>query len=81
MMFGQNFYLESSGHTLAVALGFLALYQNEQEVVYQEILDVIGNDREPVSSRAYLIFPSNYQLTNAVIFGLSGSEQGSSRVL
>ena len=45
---------ETTGHTLAVALGFLALHQDEQKNVYDQILDVVGNDRQPVSSQSPL---------------------------
>lgn len=40
--------LETTGHTLAVCLGLLGLYQEEQELVYQNIVDVVGYEREPV---------------------------------
>lgn len=33
---------------MAASLGLLGLYQEEQELVYQNIIDVVGHDREPV---------------------------------
>ena len=41
-------FVETSGHTLAATLGFLGIYQEEQEEVYQQIHEVLGNDRDPV---------------------------------
>lgn len=40
---------ETTGHTLAATLGLLGIYQEEQDVVYQQIVDVVGHDRDPVS--------------------------------
>ena len=40
--------IETTGHTLAATLGLLGLYQAEQEIVYQQIIEVVGHDRDPV---------------------------------
>lgn len=44
----MNDFIETTGHTLAATLGFLGIYQEEQDIVYEQIMDVIGNDRDPV---------------------------------
>ncbi|KAL0569773.1 hypothetical protein V5O48_012184 [Marasmius crinis-equi] len=41
---------ETSAHTLAATLGFLAVNEDAQQEVLQEIIDVIGYDRDPVRS-------------------------------
>ncbi|TFK38021.1 cytochrome P450 [Crucibulum laeve] len=38
---------ETTAHTLAATLGFLGLYQDIQDEVVQQIIDVVGWDREP----------------------------------
>ena len=40
---------ETTGHTLAATLGFLAAHEDEQEIAYKQVLEVVGNDRDPVS--------------------------------
>ena len=40
---------ETTAHTLAATLGFLAYYPDIQEDVHQHILSIIGESREPVS--------------------------------
>ena len=40
--------LETTGATLAATLGYLGLYQEEQDIVYEQIMDVVGDVREPV---------------------------------
>lgn len=48
---------ETTGHTLAGTLGFLGIYQEEQDIVYEQIVSVLGNDREPVcSSRSHIVY-------------------------
>jgi hypothetical protein len=46
--------------TLAATLTMLALHQDIQEEVLLQILDVVGQEREPVcpESRSSLLFPS-----------------------
>lgn len=44
----QKLSTETSGHTLAATLGLLGIYQDEQDIVYQHIIEVIGLDRDPV---------------------------------
>ena len=53
LQIGNTFVLlfaghETSAHTLAATLGFLALYQTEQQKVYDQILAVVGKNGEPV---------------------------------
>ncbi|KAI5123187.1 hypothetical protein M0805_003954 [Coniferiporia weirii] len=38
---------ETTGHTLAATLGLLGIYQEEQDIVYEQIMSVVGNDRDP----------------------------------
>ncbi|PAV19758.1 cytochrome P450 [Pyrrhoderma noxium] len=38
---------ETSGHTLAATLGFLGIYQEEQEAIYEQIMEVVGDGRDP----------------------------------
>ncbi|KAH9963634.1 cytochrome P450 [Russula dissimulans] len=49
---GNVFAMMLAGHettaaTLAATIGFLGIYQNVQEDVYQEIIKVVGHDRGP----------------------------------
>ncbi|KAG6812865.1 hypothetical protein H0H92_015793 [Tricholoma furcatifolium] len=39
---------ETTAHTLAATLGFLGLHQDIQEEVLEQIIDVVGWDRDPV---------------------------------
>ena len=60
----QHFlFLETTAHTLAATLGFLGLYENLQEEVYQHIISIIGHDRDPVFSVIwkYLLNPTNFE--------------------
>ena len=41
-------FAETTGHTLAATLGFLGIYQEEQDTVYEQIVSVIGDGRDPV---------------------------------
>ena len=41
-------FAETTGHTLAATLGFLGIYQEEQDVVYEQIVSVIEDGRDPV---------------------------------
>ena len=48
---GSTFlFSETTAHTLAATLGFLGLYGDIQEEVYQHIISIIGHDRDPVLS-------------------------------
>ncbi|KAL5531294.1 hypothetical protein ACEPAG_4171 [Sanghuangporus baumii] len=38
---------ETTGHTLAATLGFLGIYQEEQDAVYEQIMSVVGIERDP----------------------------------
>jgi len=38
---------ETSGHTLAFALGLLALYPDEQEILFQHLLSILPEERVP----------------------------------
>lgn len=38
---------ETTGHTLAATLGFLAVHPEEQSSIYDQIVDVVGHDRDP----------------------------------
>lgn len=41
-------YAETTAHTLAATLGFLGLYEEIQEEVLEQIISVVGYDRDPV---------------------------------
>ena len=40
---------ETTAHTLAATLGFLGIHPEIQREVYEEIVQVVGHDRDPVS--------------------------------
>lgn len=42
------FLIETTAHTLAATLGFLGLYEDIQEEVFEQIVSVVGLDRDPV---------------------------------
>ena len=42
------FIIETTGHTLAGTLGYLGLYEEEQDIVYDQIMEVVGTERDPV---------------------------------
>ena len=42
-------FLQTSAHTLSYAFIFLALYQDEQEKLYENIKSVLPDGRTPVS--------------------------------
>jgi hypothetical protein len=44
---------ETSAGTLAATLAFLALYQDIQDELLLQIIDVVGQDREPVCILKY----------------------------
>lgn len=41
--------IETTAHTLAATLGFLALNQDVQDEVFEQIKEVVGYGRDPVS--------------------------------
>ncbi|KAF4564657.1 alcohol dehydrogenase [Pleurotus pulmonarius] len=59
---------ETTAHTLAATLGFMGLYEDIQEDVFRQIVDVVGLDRDPVRYRLPtfpgLIDPSNLHPRN-----------------
>ncbi len=44
----QSIFVETTAHTLAAALGFMSVYEDIQDDVVQQVLDVVGLDRDPV---------------------------------
>lgn len=44
----KSIFPETTAHTLAATLGFMSLYEDIQDDVVQQILDVVGLDRDPV---------------------------------
>ena len=50
---------QTSGHTLSFALNMLAVHQEEQEVLYQHIQEILPDGRLPVSTEDY--YCSKYQ--------------------
>jgi cytochrome P450 len=40
---------ETTAHALASTIGFLGLYSDIQKDLYEEIVEVVGHDREPVN--------------------------------
>ncbi|KAF8191805.1 cytochrome P450 [Pholiota molesta] len=66
---------ETTAHTLAATLGFLALHDDIQEDIYQHIISVVGNNRDPTYEdygkldkvlaafyEALRFFPSGYMM-------------------
>ncbi|KIM47101.1 hypothetical protein M413DRAFT_64094 [Hebeloma cylindrosporum] len=49
---------DTTAHTLAATLGFLSLYQDIQEEVYEQIISVVGPDRDP----AFEDYPKLYKV-------------------
>jgi predicted component of type VI protein secretion system len=41
-------HTETSANTLSATIAMLALYQEEQERVYQVVMDVLGDRQQPV---------------------------------
>ena len=52
-------FSETTANTLTATLALLALYPEEQEWVYQSILDTIG-EREPVYAKPASAFHFSY---------------------
>lgn len=40
--------LETTAHTLAAIIAFLALHDNPQGDIYHQIMSVVGDERDPV---------------------------------
>lgn len=40
---------ETTAHSLSATLGFLSVYADLQEEIYQQIISVVGYERDPVS--------------------------------
>lgn len=49
--------IETTAYALSATLGFLSIHEGIQEEVYEEIVSVIGHDRDPVC-----VFHSNLSL-------------------
>ena len=45
---------QSTAHTMAFVFGLLALYPDEQEIVYQQVKEICG-DEDPVSILALIV--------------------------
>ena len=43
------FLSETTAHTLAVALGYLSIYEEVQEEIYEQIISVCGLENDPVN--------------------------------
>lgn len=41
-------FLETTAHSLAATLGFLSVYDDIQAEVLEQIISVVGRDRDPV---------------------------------
>ncbi|KAG6901989.1 hypothetical protein C0995_005948 [Termitomyces sp. Mi166 len=53
---GHDFsYPETTAHTLAATLGFLSLYQDIQEEVLEQIISVVGWDRDPMTAAGHIM--------------------------
>lgn len=44
------YYPETTARSLSATIGFLALYDDLQEEIYQQIISVVGQERDPVST-------------------------------
>lgn len=40
--------IETTASTLAATIGFLGLYSDVQDDIYQKVIEVVGHDRDPV---------------------------------
>lgn len=40
--------VETTASTLAATIGFLGLYSDVQDDIYQKVIEVVGHDRDPV---------------------------------
>jgi len=58
---------ETTAHTLAATLGFLAYYSDIQEEVHQHILSIIGDSRNPVSD--VLVRSQTVVLISSLVMG------------
>ena len=74
--------LETMAHTLAATLGFLALHKDIQKEVYEQIISVVGPDRDPVCVvQVFLRAELSSLFTAKGIRRLSQVRQGTRRVL
>jgi len=60
--------VETTGHTLAATLAFLALHNDIQEEVYEHITSVVGPDRDPVG--VYVNYPGLPPLISTAVKGI-----------
>jgi len=40
--------IETTASTIAATIGFLGLYSEVQDDIYQKVIEVVGHDRDPV---------------------------------
>ena len=70
---------ETTAHTLAGTIGFLAVNEDLQEEIYQQIVEVVGHERDPVSGSPSHILPL-YQYSRIGACGLRQARQSSLRL-
>ena len=56
---------DTTAHTLAAALGFLGLHEEIQEEVYEQIISVVGPDRDPVCVQVFFLRTESSSLVAA----------------
>ena len=61
--FHTNFTAETTAHSIAATLGFLSIFDELQEEIYQQIISVVGHEREPVGT---FYFHSQYRAEGAL---------------
>jgi cytochrome P450 len=49
-------WLETTAHTLAATIGHLAVHEDIQEDIFEQIMSVVGYDREPVRYTFFTYF-------------------------
>ena len=54
----NEYHPETTARSLSATIGFLALYDDLQEEIYQQIISVVGQERDPVSTRGCLSYLS-----------------------
>ncbi|EJD08595.1 cytochrome P450 [Fomitiporia mediterranea MF3/22] len=67
---------ETTGHTLAATLGYLGIYQEEQGAVYEQIMSVFGNERDPT----FEDYPALYKVLSAFYEALRLIPAGSTMI-
>ncbi|KAH8110759.1 cytochrome P450 [Phellopilus nigrolimitatus] len=63
---------ETTGHVLAATLGFLGIYQEEQDIVYEQIMSVVGPERDPAFedySALYKVLSAFYEALRLIPAG------------